>query len=93
MVDPKFIAEVLKQLWELLRPKLEELYSRPRVPRRLLTVEEAAAYIGRTEPALRQLIHKQQLIVVRRGRRVHLDIADLNRFIELNKRYKRRTKG
>lgn len=53
--------------------------------RRLLTVKEAANYIGRTEQAVQHLIHKRELIVVRKGRRVHLDRADLDRWIESNK--------
>ncbi|MBZ5668021.1 MAG: helix-turn-helix domain-containing protein [Acidobacteriia bacterium] len=52
---------------------------------RLLTVKEAAAYVGRTEQAVQHLIHKRELIVVRRGRRVHLDRADLDRWIDANK--------
>jgi excisionase family DNA binding protein len=52
---------------------------------RLLTVKEAADYIGRTQQAVQHLIHKRELIVVRRGRRVHLDRADLDRWIDTNK--------
>jgi excisionase family DNA binding protein len=56
-----------------------------RILGRLLTVKEAADYIGRTEQAVQHLIHKRELIVVRRGRRVHLDRADLDRWIDANK--------
>jgi excisionase family DNA binding protein len=51
----------------------------------LLTVKEAAAYIGRSEQAVQHMIHKRELIVVRKGRRVHLDRGDLDRWIETNK--------
>ena len=54
-------------------------------PARLLTVKEAAAYVGRTEQAVQHLIHKRELIVVRRVRRVHLDRGDLDRWIDSNK--------
>jgi excisionase family DNA binding protein len=54
-------------------------------PARLLTVKEAAAYIGRSEQAIQHLIHKRELIVVRTGRRVHIDRGDLDRWIEANK--------
>jgi excisionase family DNA binding protein len=54
-------------------------------PARLLSVKEAAAYVGRTEQAVQHLIHKRELIVVRRGRRVHLDRGDLDRWIDSNK--------
>jgi len=56
-----------------------------RIAARLLTVKQAADYIGRTEQAIQHLIHKRELIVVRRGRRVHLDRADLDRWIDVNK--------
>ena len=56
-----------------------------RITPRLLTVKEAAGYIGRTEQAVQHLIHKRDLIVVRRGRRVHVDRADLDRWIDANK--------
>ena len=31
------------------------------------------------------MIHKRKLVVVRKGRRVHLDRGDLDRWIEVNK--------
>jgi excisionase family DNA binding protein len=52
---------------------------------RLLPVKEAAAYIGRTEQVIQHLIHRRELIVVRRGRRVHLDRTDPDRWIDGNK--------
>jgi excisionase family DNA binding protein len=58
---------------------------RGRVAVRLLTVKEAADYIGRTEQAVQHLIHKKELMVVRRGRRVHLDRSDLDQWIDANK--------
>ena len=53
---------------------------------RLLNVEEAAVYLGRSPGALRMLIHRGQVPVVRIGdRRVQLDREDLDRLIEGNK--------
>ncbi len=49
---------------------------------RLLTVKQAATYIGRSEQALRHLIHQRDIPVVRTGRSVHIDRADLDRWIE-----------
>jgi hypothetical protein len=34
-----------------------------------------AAYIGTSEQAVQHMIHKRELVVVRKGRRVHLDMA------------------
>ncbi len=52
---------------------------------RLLSVEEAAAYLGRSVPAIRELIWRNELPVVRPDRRVHLDLRDLDAWIEKNK--------
>jgi excisionase family DNA binding protein len=52
---------------------------------RLLTVDDAAAYIGRTPKALRHMIASGTVPAVREGSRVHLDRADLDRWIELRK--------
>jgi excisionase family DNA binding protein len=49
---------------------------------RLLTVKQAAIYLGRTEYALRCLIYRRELPVVRKGRRIHLDRYELDRLIE-----------
>jgi excisionase family DNA binding protein len=52
---------------------------------RLLNVPEAAEYIGRTEEAFRQMIHRGKIPVVRIDRRVQIDRTDLDRLIERNK--------
>ena len=52
---------------------------------RLLNVNEAAAYIGRTPKALRHMIASGTIPAVREGSRVHLDRADLDRWIEMRK--------
>ena len=52
---------------------------------RLLSVDEAAAYIGRTGKALRHMIASGAIPSVREGSRVHLDRADLDRWIEMRK--------
>lgn len=52
---------------------------------RLLTVKEAAIYIGRSEKALWHMIGNSSVPVVREGARVHLDRADLDQWIEMRK--------
>ncbi len=56
-----------------------------RSTKRLLTLAEAAEYLGRSIWAVRELIWKGSLPCVRFDRRVHLDINDLDRWIEQNK--------
>jgi excisionase family DNA binding protein len=53
--------------------------------RRLMTVEEAAIYLSLSEREIHNMISLTALKCVRRGRRVMLDIRDLDRWIEENK--------
>ena len=48
-------------------------------------MKDAAEYIGRTGQALQHLIHKREIVAVRKGRRMHLDRGDPDRWIEANK--------
>lgn len=53
--------------------------------KRLYSIPEAATYLGRSVWSVRELIWNGNLPSVRMGRRVHLDIIDLDRWIERNK--------
>ncbi len=52
---------------------------------RLLTVKEASIYLGRSVPSVRELIYDGLLPIVRVGRRVHLDLLDLDKWIDQHK--------
>lgn len=52
---------------------------------RLLSVEQAAVYIGRTKDSVQHMAATGKLPVVRTDRRVFLDRHDLDRWIEDNK--------
>ena len=53
---------------------------------RLLTVRQAAKYLGCSEASVYHQIKAGKLVVVRRDRRVFLDVPDLDRIIEACKR-------
>jgi excisionase family DNA binding protein len=53
-----------------------------KLKKRLYTVEEAGAYLGRSVWSIRELIYNGNLPCVKVGRRVHVDIHDLDKFIE-----------
>ncbi len=53
--------------------------------KRLLTVEEASLYLGRSISSVRELIWSGDLPFVKAGRRTHLDIYDLDWWIEQHK--------
>jgi excisionase family DNA binding protein len=54
--------------------------------RRLMKVEEAAVYLSLSEREIHNMIALNDLKCVRRGRRVMIDIRDLDLWIEENKR-------
>lgn len=49
-----------------------------------MTVEQAATYLGRTKEAVQHMVAARKLPVVRDGRRVFLDIHELDRWIGQN---------
>ena len=46
---------------------------------------EAACYLGRTVDGLREMLYGGKLPYVKDGRRVLLDIQDMDRYVEANK--------
>jgi excisionase family DNA binding protein len=56
------------------------------VSKRLYNVKEAGRYLGRSPWTIRRLIREGCLREVRQGRRVMLDIVDLEEFVEKYKR-------
>jgi excisionase family DNA binding protein len=56
---------------------------RPR--KRLYTINQAAEYLGRSPWAVRSMIWSGKLSAVRDGKRILLDVHDLDRWIEANK--------
>ena len=53
--------------------------------KRLYSVPEAAVYLGLTVDGVRYMISIGRLPAVRHGRRVLVDIKDMDEFIERNK--------
>ncbi|HEY1757664.1 MAG TPA: helix-turn-helix domain-containing protein [Bryobacteraceae bacterium] len=68
----------------MVKAELEQLVSHDVQPV-LLTVKQAAVYLGRSEQSVQHLVFQKDLPVVRVGRRVHLDRRDLDGWIEKNK--------
>ncbi len=53
--------------------------------KRLFSIPEAAIYLGRSDWSIRRLIWNGDLPRVRAGGRVHVDIRDMDEFIDKNK--------
>ena len=73
---------LLEALAEKLATKLSQEPSR--LPR-LLTIDQAAVYLGRTREAIQHLASSGKVPTVRADRRVFLDRLDLDKWIEDNK--------
>lgn len=56
-----------------------------KIAKRLYSIKEAAVYLGRTEWALREMIWAGKLPYVKDGKRILLDIRDMDEWIEQNK--------
>lgn len=54
-------------------------------PNRLVSLLDAATYLGISYWTVRDLINRREIPAVRIGRRVMLDVDDLDGFIEANK--------
>ena len=66
--------------------KYKQARKNPKGPvKRLYSIAEAAYYLGRTVDALREVIWAGRLAHVRDGRRILIDINDMNDFIDRNK--------
>ena len=74
-----------KTLTETLSQKAQERGNPAR--KRLYTLKEGAAYLGRSEWGMRELIWAGAIPIVkpREARKIFLDINDLDRFVEANK--------
>lgn len=55
-----------------------------KVAPRLMSIEEAAVYLGRTKHSLQHLINQRRIPFVRDGRRIFLDTLELDRWIRDN---------
>jgi excisionase family DNA binding protein len=59
--------------------------SRDRPVKRLYSIKEAALYLGRSVWAVREMIWAGKLPYIKDGRRILLDIYDMDEWIEKNK--------
>jgi excisionase family DNA binding protein len=81
-------ADALEQLAKALAPLVTDQLRRSptAIERRLLTVVDAAEYLGRSEEAVRHLLRTRKIHAVRADGRVLIDKRDLDFWIDVNKR-------
>jgi excisionase family DNA binding protein len=98
MFDPKTLDQLAQALVARIIPQLQNgggngdppgaspfrNGTKP-LPKRLLTIKEAAAYLGRSVSAVYHLVARGELACVRHGRNLRFDLDELNRWIERDK--------
>lgn len=80
-LDPEEISAIA----DAVVARLAVLMPAQRNGNRLLSVEAAASMLGRTKDAVYMLINRGRLASVKEGRRVHVELAELERFIDRNR--------
>ncbi len=55
------------------------------LPKRIYSLPEAAHYLGRTLWSMRELIWKGSIPIVREGKRIFVDIADMEAYVNKHK--------
>ena len=86
--EPSFEDRIAQKVVARLLPYLQSGKSNGKqpLPKRLLTVKEAASYLGRPSPsAVYKLVSRHEIPVVRHGRNVRFDVRELNKWIESDK--------
>jgi excisionase family DNA binding protein len=80
----KLEPEEINAIAEAVVAKLEGRLSAPN-GNRLLSVDVAAQMLGRSKDAVYMLINRGRLASVKEGRRVHVELSELERFIDRNR--------
>lgn len=69
----------------MVQSEVKQVVVQASLAKRLYSLHEAAIYLGRSTWSVRRLIWKGELPSVRAGGRVHVDVNDLDAFVEKNK--------
>jgi excisionase family DNA binding protein len=64
---------------------LQRFQNKDKLIKRLYSIKEAALYLGRSDWAVREMIWAGKIPYVKDGKRILLDIYDMDEWIEKNK--------
>ena len=74
----------MAQIVEITKDKKAQRTRNP-LGKRLFTIKEAGKYLGRSTYSVRTLIWNGQLRIVKNGKKMWLDVMDMDAWIEKNK--------
>lgn len=85
--DDLLITDLVKRAVTMAVPEVIAALAHQQKPAaRLLSIDEAAAYIGASRRQMQEMLHTGEIPKVGRGRLVRVDRRDLEFWIEQNKR-------
>ena len=85
MTDGFSLESLLDALADRVAERVSQKLGTARPTTRLLSIEEAARYLGRSVEAVRHMVNAGKIPTVRGDRRTQIDLRDLDRWIEINK--------
>lgn len=81
----KLEKEDLDAIAEAVAARVEKALASKWSGNRLVSVDAAAQMLGRSKDAVYMLINRGRLASVKEGRRVHVELSELERFIDRNR--------
>jgi excisionase family DNA binding protein len=82
MPEASMLDQYFEEIAARLERRIDERAPRNVAPKRLFTVPEAAEYLGRTENAIKILIHRGKLPVTRIDSKSQIDKRALDKLID-----------
>ena len=82
MAEFGVLDQYFEEVAARLERRLDQRISQNATPKRLFTVPEAAAYLGRSENAIKLLIHRGKLPVTRIDSKSQIDKKALDKLID-----------
>lgn len=83
MFDQNFVDRLAQALVARILPQIQNGNGAKATPKRLLSVKEAAAYLGRKSvSSIYHLVARREIPCVKHGRNLRFDVKELDRWIE-----------
>lgn len=87
MFDERFIDQLARALAPAVAAQMQAQIGNGHdggITPRLFSIDKAARYLGRSKTSVQHLVAQRRIPVVREGRRVFLDVRELDAWIAVN---------